>query len=331
MGRLLFKEGKLLNGILCYILNLVFSINLVKFKGKTGSQFLEALQNIMKTLVKNFLIFFLIFLVIAGVFSVLSDRNAKIETVGIETLINQINNEEVVSLEVSGDKVNVSLKDGRSEVVTKETGESLSQLLNNFGVSTEKMSKVSIAVKESSGLNFWLSTILPFLVPLLLIGVFIYFMMKSVAGANSKAMMFGQSQAKEFGQNSQNKITFSDVAGAKEAKEELKEVVEFLKQPKKFYELGARIPRGVLLLGSPGTGKTLMARAVAGEAGVPFFHISGSEFVEMFVGVGASRVRDLFKKPKRIRLAFCLLMKLTLSAVGAVPVWADRTTSGSKL
>jgi cell division protease FtsH len=144
-----------------------------------------------------------------------------------------------------------------------------------------------------------LGAVLPYLLPFLLIGVFVFFMLRSVQGANSRAMMFGQSQAKEFGQDRKDRVTFKDVAGVKEAKEELSEVVEFLKHPKKFLDLGARIPRGVLLLGSPGTGKTLLSRAVAGEAQVPFFHISGSEFVEMFVGVGASRVRDLFKKAKK--------------------------------
>jgi cell division protease FtsH len=148
----------------------------------------------------------------------------------------------------------------------------------------------------------------------LLIAGFIYFMMRSVQGANTRAMMFGQSQAREFSKDTKDKITFKDVAGVKEAKEELKEVVEFLRQPKKFLDLGARIPRGVLLLGSPGTGKTLLARAVAGEADVPFFSISGSEFVEMFVGVGASRVRDLFKKAKKN--APCIVFVDEIDAVG---------------
>ncbi|KKR13168.1 MAG: ATP-dependent zinc metalloprotease FtsH [Candidatus Falkowbacteria bacterium GW2011_GWA2_39_24] len=127
-------------------------------------------------------------------------------------------------------------------------------------------------------------------------------------------MMFGQSQAKEATNDPNNKTTFADVAGAKEAKEELEEVVDFLREPKKFTILGARIPRGVLLLGSPGTGKTLLAKAVAGEAKVPFFSISGSEFVEMFVGVGASRVRDLFKKAKKS--APCIVFIDEIDAVG---------------
>ncbi|MCD4693798.1 ATP-dependent zinc metalloprotease FtsH, partial [bacterium] len=146
---------------------------------------------------------------------------------------------------------------------------------------------------------YFATYILPILLPFLLIGGLIFFMMRGAQGANSKAMMFGQSQAKQFNKEQSPKVTFSDVAGSKEAKKELSEVIEFLKFPKKFHQLGAKIPKGFLLLGGPGTGKTLMAKAVAGEADVPFFHISGSEFVEMFVGVGASRVRDLFKKARK--------------------------------
>ncbi|MCX6796222.1 MAG: ATP-dependent zinc metalloprotease FtsH, partial [Candidatus Falkowbacteria bacterium] len=240
--------------------------------------------------------------------------NQATEKVGIETLINQINNEQIDNIAVTGTAMQVTLKDGNKETVKKETGQTFSELLANYGVDKDKMAKVKVEVKEDEGLNFWLTTILPFLLPFLLIGVFIYFMMRSVQGANTKAMMFGQSQAKEFNQDNKEKITFKDVAGVKEAKEELLEVVEFLRHPKKFQELGARIPRGVLLLGSPGTGKTLLARAVAGEANVPFFHISGSEFVEMFVGVGASRVRDLFKKAKKN--APCILFIDEIDAVG---------------
>ncbi|MCG2695552.1 ATP-dependent zinc metalloprotease FtsH [Candidatus Parcubacteria bacterium] len=218
------------------------------------------------------------------------------------------------SIVIEGDELKVSLTSGESETVKKEIGETLSELLNNFGVEKEKLANIKIEVKDESGLDFWLTSILPFLLPFLLIGLFIYFMMRGVQGANSRAMMFGQSQAKEFSKDTKEKTTFKDVAGVKEAKEELKEVVEFLKQPKKFLELGARIPRGVLLLGSPGTGKTLLARATAGEAGVPFFSISGSEFVEMFVGVGASRVRDLFKKAKKN--APCIIFIDEIDAVG---------------
>ncbi len=144
----------------------------------------------------------------------------------------------------------------------------------------------------------WLTLGLTMLLPLLLIGALVFFMLRSAQGTNNQAMSFGKSRARMFLGN-KTVVTFHDVAGVDEAKTELQEVVEFLKYPEKFNQLGARIPRGVLLVGPPGTGKTLLARAVAGEAGVPFFSISGSEFVEMFVGVGASRVRDLFDQAKR--------------------------------
>lgn len=267
----------------------------------------------MKKLIKNFLVFFLIFIIIIGIFSVFGESKTKIEVVGIKTFIEQVNNEEISEVVVEGDMLKVKLKNGEEEKIKKEIGETLSELLNNFGVEKDKIAILKIEVKDESGLEFWLKSILPFLFPFLLIGFFLYFMIKGVQGANSKAMMFGRSQAKEI-KDQKQKITFKNVAGSKEAKEELKEVIEFLRFPKKFHELGARIPHGVLLLGSPGTGKTLMARAVAGEAQVPFYHISGSEFVEMFVGVGASRVRDLFKRAKNN--APCIIFIDEIDAVG---------------
>ncbi|RLC39231.1 cell division protein FtsH [Candidatus Falkowbacteria bacterium] len=268
----------------------------------------------MKNLVKNFIIFFAVFLLVAVLFSSFGVGDKDAERVGMEKFINQIENEEIQSIAVEGTELSIILKDGSEEVVKKETGETLSELFKNYSIEKEKIIKINIEVKENEGLDYWLAAILPFLLPFLLIGVFIYFMLRSVQGANSRAMMFGQSQAKEFTKDSKDRITFKDVAGVKEAKEELKEVVEFLRHSKKFLELGAKIPRGVLLLGTPGTGKTLLARAVAGEAKVPFFHISGSEFVEMFVGVGASRVRDLFKKAKKN--APCIVFIDEIDAVG---------------
>ena len=160
---------------------------------------------------------------------------------------------------------------------------------------------MNVSIKDTTTAAFWINTVIPFLLPFIIIGVFLWFMMRSAQRGNNQALSFGLSRARLIPpqKNGKKKITFADVAGAEEAKEELKEIVEFLKHPKKFLDLGARIPKGVLLLGPPGTGKTLMAKAVAGEANVPFFSISGSEFVEMFVGVGASRVRDLFKQAKK--------------------------------
>jgi cell division protease FtsH len=270
----------------------------------------------MKNLIKNFLIFFLVILVITVVFSEWNNyQKTGVENVGIESLINQINNEEVKTIKIEGDSLKVTLNNDKEEIVQKEVGESFSDLIKNYGIDPTKVTKINISVEADSGWsNMLVNFILPILVPFLLIGAFLYFMLRGVQGANSKAMMFGQSQAKETNKEQKDKATFKDIAGAKEAKEELKEVVDFLKHPKKFYDLGARIPRGVLLLGAPGTGKTLMARAVAGEASVPFFHMSGSEFVEMFVGVGASRVRDLFKKAKKS--APCIIFVDEIDAVG---------------
>jgi cell division protease FtsH len=267
----------------------------------------------MKNLLKNLAWVFLAFLVLAVIFSLFNPEE-KPEKVGIERLIEVIRQEEVSSLVVSGDKILVNLKNEENLEVKKEAGESLSTLLNNFQIEPDLLSGVSIMVEEKPAWEIWLMSLLPFLIPLLIIIAFFFFAMRGLQGANSRAMSFGQSNAKDFNLNFKNKVNFNDVAGAKEAKEELLEVVEFLKFPKKFQALGAKIPRGVLLLGSPGTGKTLLARAVAGEAKVPFFHMSGSEFVEMFVGVGASRVRSLFQKAKKS--SPCIIFIDEIDAVG---------------
>ncbi|MBU1164430.1 ATP-dependent zinc metalloprotease FtsH [Patescibacteria group bacterium] len=270
----------------------------------------------MRQFSKNFLIFLIIFFVLAGLASMLTPSLEKQDKTDISTLIAQINNEEVESIEVSGNKLTIKLNDGTKETVQKEGAESLTALLKNYEVSSAKIQKIDIAVKDESGLAFWLITLSPILIPLLLFIGIIYFMMRQVQGANSRAMMFGKSKAREVSNQltTKEKTTFKDVAGVKEAKEELDEVVDFLKNPKKFINVGAKIPKGVLLVGPPGTGKTLLAKAVSGEAGVPFFNISGSEFVEMFVGVGASRVRDLFHKAKKS--SPCIVFIDELDAVG---------------
>ena len=202
----------------------------------------------MKNLIKNFTIIFLLFLVVAALFSMTGGSLEEPKRIGMETLIAQINNEQIESIAVEGVKVDIALKSGEKETMRKEEGESFSQLLNNYGVDKNKVANIKIDIKGNEGVGFWMTTVIPFVLPFLIIGVFIYFMMRSVQGANSRAMMFGQSQAKEFGNDKKDKITFKDVAGVKEAKEELKEVVEFLQHPKKFLDLGARIPRGVFSL-----------------------------------------------------------------------------------
>ncbi len=268
----------------------------------------------MKNLVKNFIIATIIFLVITGIFSTLTLSAKKVENIDLQKFMEQVNAGEIQKISIEGDKLNITLASGTLESLSKETNETLGELFKNYNADPEKVKNISIEVKEESGWSYWMNALLPFLLPLIVVIALIYFMMRQVQGANTKALSFGQSGAREAPKNSKNRITFKDVAGVKEAKEELWEVVEFLKNSKKFVQLGAKIPKGVLLMGSPGTGKTLLAKAVAGEANVPFFSISGSEFVEMFVGVGAARVRDLFQKAKKS--APCIIFIDELDAVG---------------
>src|SRR3989338_1069695 len=254
-------------------------------------------KNDMKDLPKKLLIIFLIFLFIASLFALSTPIEQQVQDMDILTMVKKINQGEVESIKVVDTRLEIILQDGTPAKATKEVGESLSTLLKNYNVDPDQLKGVKINIRQDTGLGFWLSALLPILIPLLIIAAFIYFMMRQVQGANSRAMTFGQSRAREVApQDARNKVTFKDTAGVKEAKEELQEIIEFLKNPRKFISLGARIPKGVLLVWPPGAGKTLLARAVAGEANVPFFSISGSEFVEMFVGVGASIVRDLFRK-----------------------------------
>jgi len=253
----------------------------------------------MRDIFKNFLIFLIIFLVIAGIFSMYTNPLKKPEKIALGQLIEQIEKEEIKKIGIEKNKLDITKLDDSNQVFYKEEGESLSTLFKNYEVNPEKLKKIEIEVKEAGGFVFWMGTLLPFLLPFIFVGLLIYFMMRQVQGVNTRALMFGQSRAREVGKDQKGKITFKDVAGVEEAKEELKEIVEFLRDPGKFTRVGAKIPKGVLLMGPPGTGKTLLARAVAGEANVPFLSISGSEFVEMFVGVGASRVRDLFKRAKK--------------------------------
>ncbi len=224
----------------------------------------------------------------------------KINEVNLNDLANQINDGKVKEILVEGEKLEITLNDGTKEKSRKEAESSLSESLVNYGVESEKLRSVSVNIKDTTTAAFWINIVVPIVLPFLLIAAFIWFMMRSAQRGNNQAISFGLSRARLVNpKNIRKKITFADVAGSEEAKEELREIVEFLKHPKKFLDLGARIPKGVLLLGPPGTGKTLIAKAVAGEANVPFFSISGSEFVEMFVGVGASRVRDLFRQAKK--------------------------------
>ncbi len=266
----------------------------------------------MKNILKNFLIFFLILAVVSTILGFFSSQKETTTEVSLAKVVQQVKDDQVKSILVNGSELTITLQDDNKEASKKEASESLTELLKNYDVPTEKISAIDITVGEEPDGGMFM-TILPFIIPALFIIGLIWFMMRQVQGVNNRAMTFGQSGAK-LADDKRKKVTFKDVAGAYEAKEDLKEIVEFLKQPKKFTSMGAKIPRGVLLLGAPGTGKTLLARAVSGEAKVPFFHISGSEFVEMFVGVGASRVRDLFKKAKKA--SPCLIFIDEIDAVG---------------
>jgi cell division protease FtsH len=236
------------------------------------------------------------------------------EPYSLSDLAEKIRAGQVASLIIDENEIEIELRDGGAAISRKEPTDTLVQQLLALGVEPAQLSHESlkIEIKKPSDLNTVLSLVTYILPALLVVGL-IWLMLRQAQGTNNQAISFGKSRARMF-TGDQPTVTFLDVAGVEEAKEELEEVVEFLKEPEKFISLGARIPKGVLLIGHPGTGKTLLAKAVSGEAGVPFFSISGSEFVEMFVGVGASRVRDLFEQAKRH--SPCIVFVDEIDAVG---------------
>lgn len=253
----------------------------------------------MKNLLKNIAIGIIIFILLSSIFSYFFNENISPteKKVSLNELATKIEKGEIKTIIVSDTDVKATTQDNQTLKTTKESGVSLIETLKNLGVTTDQLSKIDINVKTSSDWTLWGAIILQTILPLAVIVLFFLWMNKQAQKGVGQAFTFGKANLRIS--SSKERVTFKDVAGLEEAKQELREVVEFLKNPKKFLDLGAKIPRGVLLMGPPGSGKTLLARAVAGEANVPFFHISGAEFVELFVGVGASRVRDAFATAKR--------------------------------
>jgi cell division protease FtsH len=262
--------------------------------------------------VRNGLIYLIIAFMVAALFYNVYSASTSLDTVPITTVAQDARDGRIARIVLSGDDLRITRSNGSEVLSRKEPGADLTDVLTNLGVTQEMLNAITIEVESPNEWGSWLAILSSFL-PLLLIGGLLLFMMRQAQSGNSQALSFGKSRARMFS-GDQPTVTFGDVAGVEEAKQELLEVVEFLQEPDKFSALGARIPKGVLMVGPPGCGKTLMARAVAGEAEVPFFSISGSEFVEMFVGVGASRVRDLFEQAKRN--SPCIVFVDEIDAVG---------------
>ena len=256
----------------------------------------------------RFGLFWAIIIFVALIFYATLFPASNLKDVALSDVVRRANDGKVAQLEIQGNDIKVTPKDQ-----SKPTEHSVKESSSIYEQGLNKDAKVEVKVipPSTTGETMWNLAVM--VVPVLIVVVFFMFMMRQAQGQNNQAMGFGKSKARLYGQDKE-KVLFTDIAGNDNAKQDLQEVVDFLKHPKKYKDLGAKIPKGVLLVGNPGTGKTMLARAVAGEAGVPFFSISGSEFVEMFVGVGASRVRDLFSKAKKN--APCIIFIDEIDAVG---------------
>jgi cell division protease FtsH len=263
----------------------------------------------MNDLVKNFLSVILIFILLSLLFSIFSRAPGERKTISLSELALNIQEGKVKEVVISGEDILVYFKDGSLLTSKKESEGPLTQSLVNLGVDKEKLKEVQIKVEKRTTILSWLFPIIYIFSPFILFFFFLWFLSKQARTGASQIFDFTRAKPKLFGPSGQlkEKITFNDIGGLRGAKEELKEVVDFLKNPKKYLEVGAKIPRGVLLIGPPGAGKTLLAKAIACEAGVPFFSISGSEFIELFVGVGSARIRSLFQDARRIGKAIIFI------------------------
>lgn len=253
----------------------------------------------MKPFIKYILIVFLILLGAVSLVALYESSLGEQAIVPLFEVAKKINSGEVKQIDVKGETLEIVLTNNEKITAKKEPTISVFETLINLGAEKDKLAKTPIEIKEPSGTSVVISNLLPAILPFILIILIFWFMFRQAQKGSMQAFSFGKSRARLAGITNGKKIMFKDVAGLIEAKEEISEVVEFLKEPKKFQKLGARIPRGILLIGTPGTGKTMLAKAVANEANVPFYFVSGSEFVEMFVGVGANRVRDTFEMAKK--------------------------------
>jgi len=255
----------------------------------------------MRNLFKNILAIVLILLVVSTLFSLFTNPFKTEKQIPISQVAADINAEKIKKITVEGDTATVVYKDNNQANSIMEPNSDFSQVLLNYGVDKQKLQQVPVEIKKQGGAMSVILPILVYVLPLIFLLVIMFLIFRQAKAGATQAFTFTKARARLFGAegHSKEKIAFKDVAGLKEAKEELNEIVDFLKYPQKYLKMGAKIPRGVLLLGGAGVGKTLLARAVAGEANVPFFSISGSEFVEMFVGVGSARVRDLFTTAKK--------------------------------
>ena len=274
----------------------------------------------MNKLLQNFIVVIVIFLLISGIFALLNpELLQKEEEISFSQVVRDINQEKIKEITISGENLSILYKSEEKVLSRKEENISLIEALGNYGVSEEQIKNIELKIEEKKESAWtWLFPVLIILLPLLIFGWLFWTIFKQAKGGANQTFSFLKPPVKLFGaeKNKKEKVSFNDIAGLQEAKEEVIEVVDFLKNPKKFWKMGARIPRGVLLIGPPGTGKTMLARAVANEAKVPFFSIVGSEFVELFVGVGASRTRQLFETAKKNQPSILFIDEL--DAVGKV-------------
>ncbi|MGM0439247.1 MAG: ATP-dependent zinc metalloprotease FtsH [Patescibacteria group bacterium] len=271
-----------------------------------------------KNLSKNLISFLIILLILVGLFGMTSEEGGLFETpdrISTRQLVERVNNEEVEEITLTGNEVEILFTDDEKAMTRKEDNISFLEFLERWGAEEEEIKNLTVNYQEEADWG-WLTTLLIVALPIVFILIFFQLILKQAKGGASSALDFSKAKARLFGEGGMPKkdVDFEDVAGLEEAKEELKEIVQFLKDPKRFDKVGAKIPKGVLLTGPPGTGKTLLARAVSGEADVPFFEVSGSEFIELFVGVGSGRVRDLFKKAKAKQP--CIVYIDELDAIG---------------